>query len=69
MMPDGVDSDFNVFRGTEEDFAAFCDSTRVGPPEEVDQTVPPSVMLQEARDLIVEDLIEEYRKDRANRVF
>ena len=71
-MPNGIDCDFNVFRGSEEDFARFVDSNRTykeAPPTvvEVDHTVPPSVALMDARDVLVEDIIEEARRERLAR--
>lgn len=71
-MPNGIDCDFNVFRGSEGDFARFVDSTRTykeAPPTviEVDHTVPPSVALMDARDVLVEDIIEEARRERLAR--
>jgi lysozyme len=66
-MPNGVDCDFNAFRGTEEDFANFCDVTRKGTPEQppvFDQTVPLDVAQVGARNLLIEDLMQEGRQER-----
>lgn len=65
----GVDADFNVFRLSQDDLARLC---RVAgtEDEEIPDTIPDtSIILQQATKIVVDDLIHEYRRTRAEEIF
>jgi hypothetical protein len=69
-LPNGVDADFNVFRGSLADLETFCRVSQVIPdePGSLDEPPPPEVIAEQMAGVLVDDAVSAYRRERAQRM-